>query len=258
MIDFFSDLDKTLIYSHRFPLHTERIAAEMLNGRIQSYMTAKTFDFFSAYAHTDVIRLIPTTTRTCEQYLRLADCFSSFRCRYALVCNGGILLDNNEIDMQWAAETKEAAKDSLPGLSEAKRLMRCELGEASIHSVDGIMVYGKSERPDILTDKLSKAIADEKLTFFYDARKVYCFPDSINKGAALKRFMELKGLPRAVAAGDGTADISMLEAADTAILQKDLADRVKNPNKVISDGSMYFSDFICETLIKLASSACCR
>ena len=45
MTYFFSDLDNTLVYSHRVSLPGERIAVEYLNDHIQSYMTKKTYDF---------------------------------------------------------------------------------------------------------------------------------------------------------------------------------------------------------------------
>lgn len=89
MTYFFSDLDNTLVYSHRVLLPGERIAVEYLNDHIQSYMTKKTYDFFSK---SNGVFLIPATTRTCEQYARLSETFARFGCRYALVCNGGILL----------------------------------------------------------------------------------------------------------------------------------------------------------------------
>ena len=61
MTYFFSDLDNTLVYSHRVSLPGERIAVEYLNDHIQSYMTKKTYDFFSKSIG---VFLIPTTTRT--------------------------------------------------------------------------------------------------------------------------------------------------------------------------------------------------
>lgn len=57
MTYFFSDLDNTLVYSHRVSLPGERIAVEYLNDHIQSYMTKKTYDFFSK---SNGVFLIPT------------------------------------------------------------------------------------------------------------------------------------------------------------------------------------------------------
>ena len=54
--------------------------------------------------------------------MRLSETFARFGCRYALVCNGGILLDNNEIDLEWLSETKRIAGDELSDLKEASEL----------------------------------------------------------------------------------------------------------------------------------------
>ncbi len=144
MIDFFSDLDNTFVYSHRVSLPGQRVAVEYLNNCVQSYMTQKSFNFLTTQ---DKIRLIPVTTRTCEQYARLSETFMGFGCQYALVCNGGILLHNNKVDPRWIAETRLIAEDGVSWLLEAEKFIRLELSVQNIHEAEGIMIYARVDAP---------------------------------------------------------------------------------------------------------------
>lgn len=248
MIYFFSDVDNTLIYSHRLLLQDDRVAVEYLNARVQSYMTKKTYDFL---AEAEEIYLIPTTTRTQEQYARLSESFAKFRCRYALVCNGGILLDNNKVDPKWLSETIVIAKEELPSLSEAKKLILSDFSTENIYIVNEIMVYFKTEDTVSAAAKLSSALDTSKLNVCYDSRKVYCIPASINKGNAIRRFSSQTGVAKFVAAGDSLLDIPMLEAASVSIMPSELSNIVMNQQRYVADNSQCFSDYICDVLSEL-------
>lgn len=245
MIYFFSDLDNTLVYSHRVSLPGESVIVEYLDNRIQSFMTKRAFDFFSSCNN---IQLIPTTMRTSRQYARLSEIFMKFGCRYALVCNGGILLDHNSVDDAWIAETRLIAQDEIPALEEAESRIRSMLPGQSLHLINGMMIYVKADNPALVASGLSRVLDETKLKVYYDSRKVYCIPASINKGTALKRFVEREGVDWSVAAGDSVPDIPMLETADLAILPDNLSGMVKNPQRCVLSGSQCFSDFICDEL----------
>ena len=61
---FFCDLDHTLIYSHRVPIHNDKRVVEELHGESQSFMTEKTYEFFLSQ---EIVQLVPVTTRSREQ-----------------------------------------------------------------------------------------------------------------------------------------------------------------------------------------------
>lgn len=252
MIYFFSDLDNTLVYSHRVSLPGECIVVEYLNDRIQSYMTKKTYDFF---IESNEVFLIPTTTRTCEQYARLSETFAKFGCRYALVCNGGILLDNNEIDLEWLSETKRIAGDELSDLDEASKLFLLFFQKENIHYVSDIMLYAKTGTPASDAARLTSMLNTGSLNVYYDNRKVYCIPASINKGNAIKRFSDSMGITWTAAAGDSAPDIPMLKISDLAILPNNLSNAVERAQKYVAENSQCFSDYTCDVLSEIVSSS---
>lgn len=250
MTYFFSDLDNTLVFSHRVSLPGERIVVEYLNDCIQSYMTKKTYDFFS---ESNGIFLIPTTTRTCEQYARLSETFAKFGCRYALVCNGGILLDNNEIDLEWLSETKRIAGEELSALNDARDIFSRFFPKESIHYANDIMLYAKTDTPALDAARLTSILNTKSLNVYYDSRKVYCIPASITKGTAMKRFSNRMGITRTIAAGDSIPDIPMLGISDLAILPYNLSNSVEHVRKYVAENSQCFSDYICDVLSEIVS-----
>lgn len=250
MINLFSDLDNTLVYSHRIALPCGSVAVEYLNGRVQSRMTEKTYAFLAGAAG---VFLIPTTTRTCEQYARLSETFAGFGCRYALVCNGGVMLDRGAPDPQWLAETKEIAGNELSSLKEAGKVLRGLFPERYIRIAEGIMLYFKTDAPAPDAAAAAALLDTEALRIYYDSRKVYCIPTSINKGSALRRFSERMGITCSAAAGDSAPDIPMLEAADIALLPEKLCGLVSNANKIVLDGEAPFSDLICDYIGRMAA-----
>ena len=247
MICFFCDLDNTLIYSHRIKLQGDFVAVEYLNDQVQSYMTKKTYNFLRNLKE---FILIPTTTRSVEQYRRLSKVFAEFGCRYALVCNGGILLNRNEIDQDWLNETRRIAGDELHSLSEAGKWIVRKYPIQSIHSINDIMIYFKTETPARDADLLVREVERERINIYHDRNKVYCIPSSITKGNALKRLSEQMGIDHSLAAGDSFTDISMLDVADVAIIPVKIADAVDNQRKYVYGGAGCFSDYICDVIVK--------
>jgi len=94
MIVFHTDLDNTLIYSYKHDIGSEKRCVEIYQGREISFVTQETYRLLYKFSEwKEQVLIVPTTTRTVEQYARIdmgVGCF-----RYALVCNGGVLLVNN-------------------------------------------------------------------------------------------------------------------------------------------------------------------
>ncbi len=221
----FSDLDNTLIYSHRHELTGEKIPIEYLRGREQSYMTLLTYN---SLINLDGIRFVPVSTRSEAQYRRLVF-MDILHARHAIICNGGkLLIDGNE-DKSWTDETYEMVAPYEKYLEEAIEIF------ASIGSIGDIkrpeiyMCYATADDPKAVYDLLVDAIGSDEIVSEYDARKVYLFIRGIDKGTAVKRYVERFSADRVIAAGDCRIDIPMLNEADYALAPKEILKYVTAP-----------------------------
>ena len=97
MIAFHTDLDNTLIYSYKHDIGPQKRNVELYQGREISYITEETYHLLQLVKNEMLI--VPTTTRTLEQYQRIDLGIGPFP--YALVCNGGVLLVNGVPDEAW-------------------------------------------------------------------------------------------------------------------------------------------------------------
>ncbi|MBR6705891.1 MAG: HAD hydrolase family protein [Clostridia bacterium] len=241
---FFTDLDNTLVYSHRRIPPGEVILAEILDGRAQGYMTKNSYDFLKNAA----VRIVPVTLRTPGQYSRLSEAMECIGCRQALLCGGGILFRDGEEDTDWTEDTRAASAAHLHALREAERYFRSFCPPEKVHGVEGIMVYAAAEDPEAAAAGVSRAVEGSCLTVYTDSRKVYCLPPEVNKGEGIRRLAARMGVRFSVAAGDGLPDVPMLEAADLAVMPESLAGNVRNPRRRVMSGDGCFADFICDVL----------
>ena len=243
MTAFFSDLDRTLIFSHRIELTGEKLAVELLDGREQSYMTRRTLAYLQRASW---LRLVPVTMRSREQYERISVFQTLLPCPYALICNGGVLLVDGEMDGAWLEETRRRSSAELEELERAVSIFG-SLADTVRTPMD-LMAYALCGEPEKVVRKLRDAVDGGLLSVRSDRGKVYCLPRSIHKGAALLRFRERFPVDTAIAAGDSAFDIPMLDAADYAIAPQAIAPAVRCANTVAAAGAQAFSDEICDAL----------
>ena len=241
----FADIDNTLIYSHRHTITSPKRVVEFLNGKEQSYMTEFTYSFLTGKHD---LQIVPVTTRTLPQYLRLENLVQDLGCEYSLVCNGAILLHHMQIDQDWYEETLDIVGNETAEIAEAKSWLLKNCGEESTHSAFGLFVYAKTSSSKNLAEALKQNIDTNKITVLFDHNKTYCIPKSMNKGSAIKRFSKKFNVTVSVAAGDSELDIPMLNQAKIAVIPQELRDRVKNTNTIECTSGNLFSDEICRII----------
>lgn len=241
MYTWFSDLDNTLIYSHKTPFSQRKVLVEYLRGKEQSYMTKNTYDFMCG----NYIQFIPVTTRSIEQYKRLFVFGKEIKVEYALVCNGAILLKNGIIDEEWLSDTKSIAGEGISILANIQN----ELPEYNINNIEGVMLYFKADKPMEIADRLRNEYVTERVYIGFDKRKVYVVPSEISKGNAVQRYCSRFGITETVSSGDSEFDISMLNVTNISIYPKSLMNQMKlEDKKYVMEGNQIFSDEICERL----------
>ena len=108
------------------------IYKEYLNGKEQSYMTQGTYEFLCKQ---NCVHLIPVTTRSKAQYERISVFRKELRCKYALICNGGILLVDGIEDPAWHSETLTLISPELPELQATKELVQHASPSLLLHDV---------------------------------------------------------------------------------------------------------------------------
>ena len=242
MIYFCSDLDNTLIYSYRHDIGNEKVLVETKEGKELSYMTKVSYELLKEISQKK--ELVPLTTRSLEQYFRI-DFGNQVKIKYALVANGGILLENNKINEEWLKKTKEIVGYAEEELEKGMEILRKDENLCfEIRKVDGLSVFTKSNNVEETLKRLKDVLNQDIVYVDYNGSKVYIFPEKLDKGSSLKRFREYVGEENPfVAAGDSDFDIPMLLAADASFCPNDLVlpereSITKLPEKGFSDAML--------------------
>ncbi len=251
MLTLFSDLDRTLVYSHRVKPETPCVAAELLDGRIQSYITERTLHSLSGMTDRGELTIVPVTTRTKEQYERLGGVMERLSVRAALICSGAVLLADGKVDEQWLKESSRLAERELPELEKANKLLEKLCGKEKTRFPYELMASAVYENPQACIQALKRSIDEEKCFIGSDGKKIYCIPRSMSKGNALQRFRRRFPSGACVAAGDSVFDVSMLNEADFAVFPEALSADICSSQRRHACREAVLSDRLCEILESL-------
>ena len=215
MVYCFIDLDGTLISTKYNGSESDYMKVEMLSNGTYSYITKYAYDKLFGFNERNDVEIIPITTRSIEQYRNIA--FMNFR--YALVANGGVLIEDGEINDDWFNESTrmsvEADKDSVIydcyySLKADKDVIR------DVDFVNGIFLYTKSSNPASTLNRLNGGY---DISFSYKGEKLYVVPDSLSKKSAIKRFMNNRSGFIISAGDDSMLDYPMASVSDKFIFK---------------------------------------
>ena len=232
------DLDNTLIHSHRHKNDGD-ICIEILNDKQQSFITPHTRELIAKLP--DNITLLPVTTRSIEQYMRIQWENSP---EYALVTNGTVLLKNN---IPFLAEDISKYVSEIESLKE--KINPDDF--LKVKFVDNMYLFAYCDENSDVKALAEKYSAMTSLNTQYSGRKIYFFPPPADKGKAVKKFAESYNFDFIVSAGDSPIDFPMLEISGISIVPYEISEKIKNPNIKICPDNMIFSDFILESVLSL-------
>lgn len=249
---FFSDLDNTLIYSHRKRPLSPSIVVEKIGDKNQSFMTKKTFDYLLNHKN---FQLIPVTSRTQSQYLRLHPVLQTLNCTESLICNGGKLLVNGVSDDKWLEDTYKTIKNERDETKRAGQILRQLSDSHKLITDEDLFYYSIDSHVLETVTKLKQLVDTSKVNIQFDERKVYCFPVSLNKGQALRRYLFSHSHGLCIAAGDNQNDLSMLDYSDYLIISQYVSN-YHCDNIIPYSGEGVFSDYICTVLNKMFKNTC--
>ena len=245
MIRFFSDIDNTLIYSHRHHIPQPRICVEELHGKPQSYMSQKSYEYFK---NQKWLSVTPVTTRTFEQYQRLHSVAEKLKWHFALICNGAVLLNDGKEDTQWREESVLLAEKDQAVFEDLYRRAYDLYGKENIVLIDQIMFYIKKTDNQNVYETLRARSDPAHMQVLKDARKTYCLPTSLSKGSAIRRFLDKIGESFSIAAGDSREfDKSMAENVNI-FLCPEIFQEESDIQGYYKKCEGFFADTICDEL----------
>ena len=210
-----TDLDNTIIYSYKHDIGNEKMNVELYKEREISFITKQTFELLKKVKEEFLV--IPTSTRTIEQYERINLKIGTFK--YALVCNGSVLLVDGKKDKDWYEESLRLAKPSNLEVKKALEYLENDKRRTfELRYIEDLFVFTKCYKSETVVNELRKHLDKSLVNVFNNKEKVYVLPTSLSKGKAIERLRKYLKAEFIIAAGDSEFDISMVEAADVELV----------------------------------------
>jgi predicted hydrolases of the HAD superfamily len=210
-----TDLDNTIIYSYKHDIGNEKMNVELYKEREISFISNHTFELLKKVKEEFLI--IPTSTRTIEQYERIDLKIGTFK--YALVCNGSVLLVDGKKDKDWYEESLRLAKPSNLEVKKALEYLENDKRRTfELRHIEDLFVFTKCYKSETVVNELREYLDKSLVNVFNNKEKVYVLPTSLSKGKAIERLRKYLKAEFIIAAGDSEFDISMVEAADVGLV----------------------------------------
>lgn len=242
----FLDLDNTLIFSHRHDIGTNKTCVELYQGRQVSFMTPRSLELLKILDGKTAF--VPTTTRSIEQYGRIN--LGLGEKKYALVCNGGILLEDGKINEDWYRKSLSIVEPSLGEIQKGMELLKKNpFRKFEIRFIENLFVFTKCENPLSVVLELKSLLNLALVDVLSNNEKIYIVPKNLDKGSSVKRLSDLLS-EKIISSGDSEFDISMLEVSDFGIVPKDFSWNLKNKNIIKQKDEKVFSDFVLEKILE--------
>lgn len=222
------DLDGTLIYSYR-SLGKDKIDSpirciEMNNGKELSFMTEKGIALLQELS--EKMMFIPVTTRTVEQYNRITLFKDEIRPTYAVVCNGGVVLQDGQVDLNWQEYIRVKVSNSKISVTDIKRKIEGTSDSTWLESIRVVdmfficIIIKPDCTPIHILDEYSKWAEENDLLFSIQGRRVYFIPSFINKWDAVQYIAQKKDEKIVFAAGDSQLDVEMVEKSTFGLIPR--------------------------------------
>ena len=210
-----TDLDNTIIYSYKHDIGNEKMNVELYKEREISFISNHTYELLKKV--NEEFLIIPTSTRTIEQYERIDLKIGTFK--YALVCNGSVLLVDGKKDKDWYKESLRLAKPSNLEVKKALEYLENDKRRTfELRHIEDLFVFTKCDEAETVVNELREYLDKNLVNVFNNKEKVYVLPTLLSKGKAIERLRKYLKAEFIIAAGDSEFDISMVEAANVGLV----------------------------------------
>lgn len=156
----------------------------MYQGREISYVTQKTYRLLKQVAKK--MLLVPVTTRSVEQYNRIDLGLGVLP--YALVCNGGIMLENGKENKRWYQQSLMSVQSAQAELQKAFNLLEHDRRRIfELRYIRRLFIFTKCVRPQEVVCKLKNQVDLTVVDVLNNNNKIYVVPKTLRKGESIKR-----------------------------------------------------------------------
>ncbi|OCS86721.1 HAD family hydrolase [Caryophanon latum] len=221
---FTTDLDRTLIFSHRTIGERGDVqCVELFEGKEQSFMShtqIKLLHELKESAH-----IVPVTTRSQMQYERISFFQQQLIPSYAVMANGGIVFKDGKRDAQWDSLVQQRMKDALPIRDFTTRFQTHRAHDFFLreYETEGLFYMLAVDEAALRHDDLrafQDDLATEGWTSYLHGRKFYALPSTLTKEAAVQYVASELPHTKHIAAGDSMMDLGMMQLADVGYTPK--------------------------------------
>lgn len=245
-----SDLDNTLVYSPRRTIIGEKICVEVYKNEPNSYMCKKSIELLKIISSS--IDFVPLTTRSKIGFSRID--FSVIGIpKYALVCNGGMLLVDGEVNDIWYNKSLEMIKSVDFTLEQAIHILENDVNRTlDVRKVENLFVFTKSSDVKKSVNALFQHINSSLVDITTHKDKIYVIPKVLSKGVAIDRLRNYMDTQKIISAGDTIFDVPMLERADVGYYPEEILNDCKHIENAtcVYKSTGNFSDVFLSDILK--------
>lgn len=221
---YFTDLDRTLIYSKKFiDEKLDYISIEKNNNEDISFITKRSIHLIRTIQKNNLI--IPTTTRNIEQYNRIDFYKNNIEFPMAIVCNGGCILYKGQRMKLW----DEFIGEELRNCEELRKIKEIVLSYGKLRGVEKVrdvynmffyMVVNKKVFREKDLQEIRDCLESYKWNIYLSGRKIYFIPEIIRKEVAINFLLQYLKEENYSALGDSIMDLNMLEFSRKAFIPR--------------------------------------
>lgn len=222
---FFSDLDRTLIFSNKFlQKGLTPVLVETKGEKAISYMTKEAFSLLEQVRKESIF--IPVSTRTYETMTRIG--FIQDNMPEWMICdNGAHIYHNGERVQEWERHIQSKRNELKTTVKELEKTIQHifeDRGLKATFNIEDLYLMVKFEEMtweirqslEILNISLRK----KGYRIDVNSRKAYLLPEYIRKEDAVRYLINSQGWGFTISAGDSLMDKDMLKETSYAIAPK--------------------------------------
>lgn len=213
---FFTDLDRTIIYSKRFikGIDEPLVVVEMKEGREISYMTKRSISLLEEIR--SCTQFIPVTARKWDEIMRID--FIANDVPAVMVCEAGrSIYLNGKRDTSWDEHIHQMMDSRSQNINIAFERFKTEMNKLGYPAweINEYMwmtkVEGWKEEVRSYVEEMTDWFSEKDCLLQIQERKVYLIPTKISKGAAVRYLLDRYQPEKSLSSGDAEMDRGMFE-----------------------------------------------